>query len=87
MQLPNYSALEDGSLKYEGPFLVDNKFWKTDPADTTHVIPQVPVCVKRRVELRVLPSCGRKRATWFCDLFQKKVSVKECHECQTSLST
>lgn len=78
----SFTALPDGSLIYDRPFEARSKCWKQDPENPYRYIPVVPECTSRKIELRTL-NCGKQRATWRCGVFHnKKVSAKDCNECQ-----
>lgn len=78
----NFNALADGSLLYDGPFNNRSSYYTTNPENPNHLIPKVPLCTLRRINLRVL-SCGRTRCDWLCTKFGP-VSPKVCNECTVS---
>lgn len=79
----NYNMLPDGRLVYDQPFQNRSSYYTSDPENPRIVIPKVPVCRDRRIELRTL-SCGRVRGDWKCTQYGL-VSPKVCNQCQTAV--
>ena len=76
-----YTTLDDGSLLYEGPITLRNKYYKADPDNPCRIIPIFPQCTKRVLSLRVL-SCGNKRGQYNCEKFGGKiVTMQDCEAC------
>jgi hypothetical protein len=74
-----YDALSDGSIVYRNPIPVLTTTWTVDPENPCRLVPNVPVCNFRRIELRTL-DCGLHRADWHCQL-KGRISVKDCVGC------
>lgn len=81
MKKNDYNALEDGSLLYDEPAENRSPYYKVDPDNPNRLIPIMEPCMSRRIELRTL-SCGRKRSDFYCIQLSKRVSIRECSECQ-----
>lgn len=75
-----FTTLEDGSLLYEGPINLRNKYYKSDPKNPCRIIPIFQPCIKRRLSLRVL-DCGNKRGTYTCEKFGPIVTMQDCEKC------
>lgn len=77
----NYDTLEDGTVVFDSPIELKNRFWRQiTPASFA---PVFRPCTKRKIELRVL-DCGRQRADYHCDKFDKFVSQSICEDCNAS---
>lgn len=76
-----YTTLDDGSLFYDSPIECRNYFYAVDPEEPRRLIPLFRPCTRRRMTLRTIPECTLRRAKYFCEKFNKPVTVKDCGEC------
>ncbi len=78
--MPSFNTLDDGSLLYDAPIEIRNRFYAVDPDNPCRVLILFKTCKRRSLKLRE-KSCGNKRGTYRCDKFQKVVTPADCEAC------
>jgi transposase-like protein len=81
--MPKYNTLDDGSLLYESPIEIQNRFYTVDPNNPCRVLINFKTCKRRELKLRK-KECGMQRGTFRCNKFNKVVTPADCEVCDAA---